>query len=109
MPGTRVGGLKTAATNKARYGENFYANIGRKGGENGHDGGFAAVSKEKRIAAGRKGGQISSRAEDKPPLWQRRKMYNQRQRANIQEPPKEWLKQFEEKRRSAERSRNETV
>ena len=32
MPGTLEGGRKAAATNKAKYGADFYANIGRKGG-----------------------------------------------------------------------------
>ena len=36
MPGTRAGGLKAAATNKIKYGDNFYRNIGRIGGRNGH-------------------------------------------------------------------------
>lgn len=35
MPGTLEGGRKAAATNKAKYGADFYANIGRKGGKNG--------------------------------------------------------------------------
>lgn len=41
MAGTREGGKKAAATNKERHGERFYAEIGKKGGENGTDGGFA--------------------------------------------------------------------
>lgn len=32
MSGTVKGGKKAAATNKARYGKNFYSNIGSKGG-----------------------------------------------------------------------------
>ena len=31
-----TGGLKTAATNKAKYGDGFYSNIGTKGGRNGY-------------------------------------------------------------------------
>lgn len=42
MAGTKAGGMKAAATNKERHGENFYSDIGRKGGRNGHTGGFAA-------------------------------------------------------------------
>lgn len=42
MAGTKVGGQKAAATNKGKYGRDFYAEIGRKGGRNGHTGGFAA-------------------------------------------------------------------
>lgn len=32
MAGTRTGGLKASSTNRAKYGENFYKNIGSKGG-----------------------------------------------------------------------------
>lgn len=60
MPGTIEGGRKAAATNKKKYGEEFYANIGRKGGRNGHTGGFAA-NPELAREAGRKGGLISKR------------------------------------------------
>ena len=42
MAGTKAGGAKAAKTNKERHGENFYAEIGAKGGRNGHTGGFAA-------------------------------------------------------------------
>lgn len=34
MSGTLEGGRKAAATNKAKYGKEFYSNIGRKGGSN---------------------------------------------------------------------------
>lgn len=40
MAGTKEGGLKAAATNKKKYGKNFYAQIGARGGRNGHCGGF---------------------------------------------------------------------
>lgn len=60
MPGTIEGGRKAAATNKKKYGKEFYANIGRKGGRNGHTGGFAA-NPELAKEAGRKGGKISKR------------------------------------------------
>lgn len=36
MSGTKAGGIKAAATNKEKYGEGFYANIGARGGRNGH-------------------------------------------------------------------------
>lgn len=42
MAGNRDGGRKAAATNMAKHGPDFYRNIGRKGGTNGHDGGFAS-------------------------------------------------------------------
>lgn len=60
MVGTKNGGLKAAKTNKAKYGKEFYANIGRKGGQNGHTGGFAANRALARVA-GAKGGRISRR------------------------------------------------
>ena len=60
MAGTRNGGLKAADTNRAKYGKEFYAQISRKGGKNGHTGGFAANPALARIA-GAKGGRISRR------------------------------------------------
>lgn len=36
MSGTRKGGLKSAETNCKKYGKDFYREIGRKGGRNGH-------------------------------------------------------------------------
>ena len=60
MSGTLDGGRKAAATNKAKYGKEFYANIGRKGGRNGNTGGFAANPELARIA-GAKGGKKSKR------------------------------------------------
>lgn len=58
--GTKDGGKAAAATNKARYGENFYQRIGRIGGKKGSTGGFAA-NRELAREAGRKGGLISKR------------------------------------------------
>ena len=60
MSGTKAGGQKAAATNKARHGADFYAKIGKKGGQNGTTGGFAANRELARIA-GTKGGRISRR------------------------------------------------
>ena len=60
MAGTKAGGMKAAATNKARHGSDFYAKIGAKGGQNGNTGGFAANRELARIA-GAKGGRISRR------------------------------------------------
>lgn len=60
MSGTKAGGLKAAATNREKYGKEFYSQIGRKGGQNGHTGGFAANPALARIA-GAKGGRISRR------------------------------------------------
>jgi general stress protein YciG len=41
MAGTVKGGKKAAATNKQRYGLNFYPQIGRKGGKVSRGGGFS--------------------------------------------------------------------
>ena len=60
MAGTKAGGAKAAATNKAKYGKDFYSKIGKKGGQNGTTGGFAANRELARIA-GQKGGRISRR------------------------------------------------
>ena len=60
MAGTKAGGIKAAATNRTKYGAEFYARIGQKGGQNGHTGGFAANRALARIA-GAKGGRISKR------------------------------------------------
>ena len=65
MAGTKVGGQKAASTNKTKYGKDFYAEIGRKGGRNGHTGGFASNPELARIA-GRKGGLKSRRWKNKP-------------------------------------------
>ncbi|MDO4871292.1 MAG: hypothetical protein Q4A26_00995 [Candidatus Saccharibacteria bacterium] len=60
MAGTKVGGQKAAATNKALHGSDFYAKIGAIGGKKGRTGGFAANPALARIA-GAKGGRISRR------------------------------------------------
>lgn len=67
MAGTIEGGGKAARTNKNKYGEDFYAVIGAKGGKNGKTGGFASNTKgvdgltgrERARLAGAKGGKIS--------------------------------------------------
>ena len=60
MPGTLAGGRKAAKTNKLKYGNDFYARIGAKGGRNGHTGGFAANPALAKIA-GALGGKKSRR------------------------------------------------
>lgn len=64
MSGTKAGGLKAAKTNKEIYGYDFYRNIGRKGGQNGHTGGFAS-NPELARRAGAIGGRISRRGPSK--------------------------------------------
>lgn len=65
MAGTKEGGRKAATTNKRKYGYDFYAEIGRRGGRNGHTGGFAANPELAKIA-GAKGGKKSKRGPAKP-------------------------------------------
>ena len=60
MSQTKEGGAKAAATNRAKYGEDFWKRIGAEGGRNGHTGGFYANPELARIA-GAKGGRISKR------------------------------------------------
>lgn len=72
MSGTKEGGKKAAATNKARYGINWYATIGARGGKNGHTGGFAANPELAKIA-GQRGGRVSSRAKHPKSIATRRK------------------------------------
>lgn len=62
MAGTKEGGLKAARTNRERYGNDWYANIGAVGGKKGHTGGFAS-NKELARRAGSIGGRKSKRAE----------------------------------------------
>lgn len=64
MAGNRIGGLRARDTNKAKYGPEFYARIGRIGGQRGTTGGFAANRELARIA-GRKGGLKSRRGKAK--------------------------------------------
>ena len=69
MAETKDGGLKAATTNKTKYGAEFYASIGAKGGRKGKTGGFASeikgadglTGKERARLAGSKGGRISRR------------------------------------------------
>lgn len=69
MVGTLEGGKKAAITNKLKYGEGFYARIGKKDGRNGHTGGFASEvigkdglsGRQRAKIAGAKGGAKSRR------------------------------------------------
>lgn len=67
MAGTREGGKKASLKNKQLHGEDFYKRIGRKGGKNGHTGGFAS-NPELAREAGRKGGKKSRRGKSKKTL-----------------------------------------
>lgn len=69
MAGTKQGGINAARTNKAKYGPDFYAKIGAKGGRLGSNGGFASTAvgkdgltgKQRASEAGRIGGLKSRR------------------------------------------------
>jgi len=65
MAGTKAGGAKAAATNKAKYGDDFYTNIGAKGGKALVPKGFAMMSKEQLREIGIKGGTMSRRGKTK--------------------------------------------
>ncbi len=53
-------GQKTRMTTELKYGENFHAKIGKKGGEIKNDNkGFGSATSEQLAAWGRKGGQKS--------------------------------------------------
>lgn len=60
MAGTIAGGKAAAVTNKTKYGADFYAKIGTKGGKLGRTGGFFA-NRELARTAGAKGGTTSRR------------------------------------------------
>jgi len=64
MAGTKDGGQKAAATNKTKYGKDFYARIGAMGGKMGHTGGFYA-NRDLARKAGAVGGRISRRGKAK--------------------------------------------
>lgn len=60
MSGTKEGGLKARETNKRRHGEDYYKNIGSRGGKKSRTGGFYG-DHERAVREGRKGGLISRR------------------------------------------------
>ena len=64
MAGTKDGGQKAAATNKTKYGKDFYARIGAMGGKMGHTGVFYA-NRDLARKAGAVGGRISRRGKAK--------------------------------------------
>lgn len=69
MSGNKVGGLKVAQTNKRKYGDDYYVNIGRIGGKASNNGGFGSskigkdglTGKERARLAGAVGGSRSKR------------------------------------------------
>lgn len=66
MSGNKIGGKKAVATIKEKYGDMYFCLIGHMGGvKTGVTKGFAAMTPEKRAAAGAKGGRISRRGPTK--------------------------------------------
>lgn len=65
MSGTKAGGLKAAATNKKKYGKEYYKNLGVIGGSAAHPNGRGFEISGKAVEAGRKGGKISKRGKAK--------------------------------------------
>lgn len=69
MSGTKAGGLKARQTNRERHGDNYYAEIGRKGGLVSSSKGFASAKVgadgltgiQRARIAGAKGGRKSKR------------------------------------------------
>lgn len=66
MSGTQLGGKKTAQTNKEKYGENYYKELGRKGGSVKHPE-TRWFNNHRDLASkwGKKGGHISKRGKAK--------------------------------------------
>lgn len=62
MAGTVEGGLTAAATNKSKYGENFYATIGSTGGKKKNPNKGFGSNRELARIAGAKGGRKSKRS-----------------------------------------------
>lgn len=65
MAGTKEGGKLAAKKNIEKYGVDFYAKIGAKGGKLGRTGGFFANRELARVA-GAKGGRVSRRPKTAP-------------------------------------------
>lgn len=55
MSGTKAGGLKCAATNKLKHGDDFYKQIGSQGGKAKNPNKGFGSSHDRAVAAGRKG------------------------------------------------------
>lgn len=64
MSGTRIGGVKASEANKSRFGSDFYARIGRKGGQARVPKGFA-LDPKLASEAGKIGGKLSKRGKAK--------------------------------------------
>lgn len=66
MAGTKEGGRKASITNKAKYGEDFYKNIGREGGSKARpESRYFFLHPDIAKKAGAKGGSLSRRGKSK--------------------------------------------
>lgn len=69
MTGSKLGGAKAAARLREKYGKDYFARIGKKGGKASRTGGFASeevgedglTGRERAVLVGAIGGSISSR------------------------------------------------
>lgn len=73
MANNKLGGAKTAKTNKRKYGRNYYKEIGALGGKVGRTGGFAylkatgQLDKLREISS--RAGKMSQRGPAKEQAW----------------------------------------
>ena len=61
MAGTKEGGIKAAKENKKRHGEDFYARVGKLGGQKSNPNKGFGSNRELASKAGRRGGLKSRR------------------------------------------------
>lgn len=71
MSGTREGGLKCAATNKLKHGDDFYKRIGAKGGKVKNPNKGFGSNHERAVAAGYKGYNQKTKSKNKYKLQTR--------------------------------------
>lgn len=99
MSGTRIGGAKARDTNKLKWGESFYRDIGTLGGRKSRNGGFTKkaeclcdlfpVPHTIPRCAGKKGGTKSRRGKSKPEI-----ISLTQDEAKILFPKKHWWQRF---------------
>lgn len=66
MGNTKAGAKKARETMILKYGDDYYSQIGRRGGKKSNNKkGFGSMDKTKLAEAGRKGGRISKRSKTK--------------------------------------------